>query len=121
MTLRMIIFDGPHERAVHLSERRPEALVYNAATRTFARAGRVLAFSRQQTEILLVLAARGRLVSFPDVFDHVWGSLEDGGPCDFRNSVQALKTRMKAELSAVGLRIRNRAGFGLTLEETDGH
>ena len=36
MTLSTIIFAGPHERAVQLSARRPEALIYNAATRTFA-------------------------------------------------------------------------------------
>ena len=119
MTLSTIIFAGPHERAVQLSARRPETLVYNAATRTFARAGQALTFTRQQTMILLILAARGRLVEWPDIFDHIWGRRADGGPWDFRDSVHVNKTRMRPGLSAMGLRIRTRPWVGLILEETD--
>ena len=119
MTPNTIIFAGPHERAVQLSERRPEARVYNAATRSFARAGQAPTFTRQQTKILHILAARGCLVLWPDIFDHIWGWRADGGPWDFRDSVHVNKTRMRPGLSAMGLRIRTRPWVGLTLEESD--
>lgn len=119
MTPNMIIFAGPHEHAVRLSERRSEALVYNAATRTFARAGQAPAFTRQRTELILLLAARGRQVSWPDIFEHLWGHRLDGGPENPKETVHGNKARMRPGLSAIGLRIKTWPTVGLILEEAD--
>lgn len=118
---RVLLGTWSNEKLQHRSKAEPEPIFIGESGVAFN--GRLIwKWKGQKFMVLAALIVRaGQTISHEELWCHLWGDREDGGPEYVRNNISVRLTQLRPILAKLGLVLRNIHGRGYEIcaEGTD--